>query len=83
DISRLAVWLGIDSGPEPLEEFIQQAERGLSAYGAYDLHTAMIKDITFDNEARRFLCTVEDAQGNLFEISLSFGDGLIMPIRLN
>ena len=83
DISRLAVWLGIDSGPEPLEEFIQQAEHGLSAYGSYDLHTAMIKDITFDNEARRFLCTVEDAQGNLFEISLSFGDGLIMPIRLN
>jgi len=82
DVKQLAVWLSVDGGPEPSEEFVVQAERGLSAYSSYDLSTATITAVIFDNEAQRFICEAADALGGKFEITLSFGDGLIGPIRL-
>ena len=42
-----------------------------------------VEGIRFDNEAQRFYCGFEDAQGMPFDVALSFGDGLIMPARLN
>ena len=82
DVSKLAVWLSVDGGPEPFDDLVEQAERGLALYGAYDLHTAKVTAIAYDNDVRRFLCKAEDAQGGSFTIVLSYGDGLIMPERL-
>ena len=79
DVSKLAVWLGVDSGPEPLSPFIEDAEQRLAYYSVYDLNSATVTNVRFDNDAQRFLCDIEDAQGAEFTISLIFGDGLIMP----
>jgi len=83
DVRQLAIWLSVDGGPHPVEEFVILAEQGLSIYGAYDLQSATVTGIDYDNKARRFICKVEDAQGGSFEILLSYGDGLIMPARLD
>ena len=79
DVKQLAVWLAVDGGPEPGDDFMQRAELGLSEYSAYDLQSALVTGISYDNDAQRFICTVEDTAGELFEIQLSYGDGLIRP----
>ena len=80
DVKRLAIWLSVDGGPDPGDDFIQQAEWGLLEYGVYDLKSASVTAVRYDDEARRFICEVEDAQGGSFEIRLIYGDGLIMPV---
>ena len=83
DVNKLARWLSADGGPEPSNDFIRQAESGLSIYSTYDLHDVVITGIQFDNDAQRFFCNFKDAQGVQFEVALSFGDGLIGPARLD
>ena len=80
DVKQLAIWLSVDGGLAPSDDFIRQAERGLSSYDAFSLHDVTITGIRFDNEAQRFYCSFNDAQGVAFDIVLRFGDGLIMPV---
>jgi Ethanolamine utilization protein EutJ (predicted chaperonin) len=73
----------VDGGPEPHSDLIEQAERGMVLYSGFDLGTAAVVSVKYDNDAQRFRCTAEDAQGGSFEIFLIYGDGLIMPERLD
>jgi hypothetical protein len=79
DIKQLAKWLSVDGGPDPSSDFIQQAKRGLLTYGSYNLRDAVITDIRFDNDAQRFHCTFKSVDSVSFDVTLIFGDGLIMP----
>ena len=83
DIEQLAIWLSVDGGQNPTEDFIEQARWGVLLYYDYGLHDVMITGIWFDNEAQRFYCGFEDSYGASFDIPLSFGDGLIMPERID
>jgi len=82
DVIKLARWLSVDGGPDPTQDFIQQAERGLSEYNSYDLQSVMITGISYDNDAQRFFCMFVDANGVAFRVTLSYGDGLIMPTKV-
>jgi len=61
----------VDGGQEPDNDFIREAELGLIKYGVYDLQSAFLSFILYDNEAKHFVCKVEGAVGDEFEIQLS------------
>ncbi|MDR0325069.1 MAG: hypothetical protein LBI19_03115 [Oscillospiraceae bacterium] len=82
DAEMLANWFGLD-GP-PSEAMIASAKDTLAYYQSWcDLSKLTVREndgLLYDVYIRGFIYTIEDANGNTFQVETRIGDGFCFPV---
>ena len=77
DLAELARFLLIDGGVT--DQYVEIAQRVVEYYGQYDTAGALVQSVTYHEIEleRLYYVIVRDGQGELFKVTLGYGDGLV------